>query len=155
MAGSGPSYDCGATDMALLYMTIGECLHRMAAERPENELLISKQQGTRFTYAEFDRLTGQLAKGLVRLGVKKGDRVGIWAVNCWEWVAVQFATAKIGAVLVSINPAYRTRELKYALEQSGTGTLFLMHSFKSSHYYDMLLELCPEIPRSRLGPQHG
>ena len=151
MADRGPSYDCGVADSVLLYMTIGECLHRMAEERPGNDLLVSMQQGRRFTYSEFDGLTDQLAKGLLRLGVKKGDRVGIWAVNCWEWVAVQFATAKTGAVLVNVNPAYRTHELEYALEQSGTETLVLMHSFKSSHYYDMLLELCPEIPRSTPG----
>lgn len=151
MTARGLSYDCGPAEPDLVYMTIGECLHRMAEERPGKDLLISMHQGIRFTYEEFNHLTDQLAKGFLRLGVGRGDRVGIWAVNCWEWVAVQFATAKIGAVLVSINPAYRVQEIKYALEQSGTGTLVLMDSFKSSHYYDMLLELCPEIHRSTPG----
>jgi fatty-acyl-CoA synthase len=150
--GSGtPSYDNGAVDTPLLYMTIGECLRRMAGKQPDREALVSAHQGRRFTYGQFDGLTDQLAKGLLKLGVKKGDRVGIWAVNRWEWVAMQFATPKIGAVLVNINPAYRTHELRYALEQSGTETLVLMHSFKTSLYYEMLLELCPEIPRSAPG----
>jgi len=151
MAERRPSYDCGAVDTALLYMTVGECLSRMAKERPGQDLLISMHQGKRFTYEEFDQLTDQLAKGLVRIGVKQGDRVGIWAVNCWEWVAMQFAAPKIGAVLVSINPAYRIQELKYALERSGTGTFVLMHSFKGSCSYDMLRELCPEISHSTPG----
>ena len=151
MGARRPSYDHGAVDTPLLYMTIGECFHRVAEEHPEKEALISMHQAQRFTYAELDGLTDELAKGLLRLGVKKGDRVGIWAVNCWEWVAMQFATPKIGAILVNINPAYRTHELEYALKQSGTETLVLMHSFKTSHYYDMLLELCPEIPGSTRG----
>ena len=149
---SGPlSYDHGAVDTPLLYMTIGASLRRIAEQNPDREALVSVHQDRRFTYGQFDGLTDQLAKGLLKLGVKKGDRAGIWAVNRWEWVAMQFATAKIGAVLVNINPAYRTHELRYALEQSGTETLVLMHSFKTSLYYEMLLDLCPEIPRSTPG----
>ena len=150
--GSGrASYSHGAVDTPLLYMTIGECLRGIAGQHPEKEALVSVYQDRRFTYSQFDQATDQLAKGLLKLGVKKGDRVGIWAVNRWEWVAMQFATPKIGAVLVNINPAYRTHELRYALEQSGTETLVLMHSFRTSLYYEMLLELCPEIPRSAPG----
>jgi fatty-acyl-CoA synthase len=145
------SYDHGAADTPLLYTHIGECLSRMAGEHPGKDALVSMHQDRRFTYGEFDELTDRLAKGLLRLGIKKGDRVGIWAVNRWEWVAMQFATPKIGAVLVNINPAYRTHELKYALEQSGTETLVLMHDFRTSLYYEMLKELCPEIPRSTPG----
>ncbi len=137
--------------MPLLYMTIGDCLRGIARQHSDREALVSVHQGKRFTYSEFDRATDRLAKGLLNLGVRKGDRVGIWAVNCWEWAAMQFATPKIGAVLVNINPAYRTHELRYALEQSGTETLVLMHSFKTSRYYEMLLEVCPEIPVSRPG----
>ncbi len=151
MGSGSPSYAHGAVDRPLLYMTIGECLRRIAGQHSEKEALVSVHQDRRFTYGQFDQVTDQLAKGLLRLGVKKGDRVGIWAVNCWEWVATQFATSKIGAVLVNINPAYRTHELRYALEQSGTETLVLMHSFRTSLYYEMLLELCPEIPRSTPG----
>ncbi len=150
--GSGrPSYDHGTVDTPLLYMTIGECLQRSVEKYPERESLVSLHQEVRLTYSQFDALTDRLAKGLLKIGVKKGDRVGIWAVNCWEWVATQFATSKIGAILVNINPAYRTHELKYALEQSGTETLVLMHSFKTSLYYEMLLELCPELPGSAPG----
>ena len=155
MGSGSPSYAHGAVDTPLLYMTIGECLRRIAGQHSEKEALVSVHQDRRFTYGQFDQVTDQLAKGLLRLGVKKGDRVGIWAVNCWEWVAMQFATPKIGAVLVNINPAYRTHELRYALEQSGTETLVLMHSFKTSLYYEMLLELCPEIPCSTPGELHA
>lgn len=150
--GSGrPSYDHGTVETPLLYMTIGECLQRSVEKFPEREALVSLHQGVRLTYSQFDALADHLAKGLLKIGVKKGDRVGIWAVSCWEWVATQFATSKIGAILVNINPAYRTHELKYALEQSGTETLVLMHSFKTSLYYEMLLELCPEMPNSERG----
>ncbi len=146
-----PSYDHGTTDVPLLYETIGDCLHRVAGRYPDREVLVSMHQGRRFTYAEFDRLTDLLARGLLRIGVEKGDRVGIWAVNCWEWAAVQFATSKIGAILVNVNPAYRTHELRYALDQSGTSTLVLMHAFKTSRYHEMLLELCPELATSEPG----
>ncbi len=146
-----PSYACGAVDTPLLFMTIGECLRGIAETHPDRESLVSVHQNRRFTYDEFDRMTDELAKGLLQRGIKQGDRVGIWAVNCWEWVAMQFATPKIGAVLVNINPACRTHELRYALEQSGTETLVLMHSFKTSRYYEMLLELCPEIRGSAPG----
>jgi fatty-acyl-CoA synthase len=145
------SYQQGGGDTPLLYRTIGEALRSTAVQHPDKEALVSVHQERRFNYRAFDLLTDQLANGLLKLGVKKGDRVGIWAVNCWEWVAMQFATPKIGAVLVNINPAYRTHELRYALEQSGTETLVLMHSFKTSRYYEMLLELCPELPRSKPG----
>ncbi len=151
MGSGSASYDHGRVETPLLYMTIGACLKGSVEKFPEKESLVSVHQNVRFTYGEFDRLTDQLAKGFLRIGVKKGDRVGIWAVNCWEWVATQFATSKIGAILVNINPAYRTHELKYALEQSGTETLVLMHAFKTSRYYEMLLELCPEIPGSAPG----
>lgn len=146
-----PSFDHGTGDTALLYRTIGGFMDDMVAQVPDNDALVSVQQQRRFTYREFGEVTDALARGLLDLGVAPGDRVGIWGVNVWEWVAVQFATAKMGAVLVNINPAYRTHELEYALRQSETETLILMEEFKSSKYLDMLLELCPEIPSSEAG----
>lgn len=151
MASQALSYDCGRTEEPLLYSPIGDFLTEIAGRFSENDALVSVYQDRRFTYREFDRITGELARGLMKLGVAKGDRVGIWAVNRWEWVAAQFATAKIGAILVNINPAYRTHELRYALEQSQTQTLILMDSFKQSLYREMLLEICPELERSRPG----
>lgn len=151
MATQALSYDCGRTEEPLLYSPIGDFLAEIAARFPENDALVSVYQDRRFTYREFDQITGELARGLMKLGVAKGDRVGIWAVNRWEWVVTQFATAKIGAILVNINPAYRTHELRYALEQSQTQTLILMDSFKQSLYRQMLLEICPEAERSRPG----
>jgi len=146
-----PSYDHGRTDDPLLYKTLGDCLEEIAQRFPDNDALVSVHQGKRFSYRAFDRQASLLAKGLMKLGIEKGDRVGIWAVNVWEWVVTQFATAKIGAILVNINPAYRTHELLYALEQSATQTLILMESFKQSLYWEMLLEICPEIAGAEPG----
>ncbi len=146
-----PSYDVGTLDFPLLYTTIGEKLSETAERFPDNEALVSVDQNRRFTYREFDRLTDQLAKGLHKLGIRRGERIGLWSINRWEWTATQFATAKIGAVLVNINPAYRTHELKYALEQSQTHSLVLLDAFKTSRYKEMLLEICPELPSSTPG----
>ncbi|MEW6442953.1 MAG: AMP-binding protein [bacterium] len=145
------SYDYGKTEDPLLYTPIGDYLGEIAQRVPQNDALVSVYQDKRFTYREFDRITSDFAKGLMRLGIAKGDRVGIWAVNRWEWVLTQFATAKMGAILVNINPAYRTHELKYALQQSGTQTLILMDSFKQSQYREMLLSICPEADRAKPG----
>src|SRR5262245_8557751 len=94
-----------------------------ATRFPRGEALVVCHQCVRLTYEEFQSRVSQIAKGLMALGVRKGDRVGIWSFNCEEWVLAQFATAAIGAILVNINPAYGTRELAYALKQSGTHTL--------------------------------
>ncbi len=140
-----PSYDHGSSELRLLYMTIGEVFDMIAEKHPNAECLVSRPQQARFTYAEFQTITNNLAKGFLRLGIKRGDRVGIWSINRWEWVAVQIATAKIGAILVNINPAYRTHELEYTLTQSGTQTIVLMESFKTSLYLNMLRDICPEL----------
>ena len=145
MASAKLSYDFGPTDIPLLFSTIGATLKDTAKKHPDTDALVSVYQNVRFTYAEFDAITDKLAKGLMKLGIGHGTKVGMWAVNRWEWTAVQFATAKAGAVLVNINPAYRTHELKYSLQQSETNTIILMDSFKSSKYREMLMEVAPEI----------
>jgi len=154
MTAKNPSYEHGSSDLRLLYITIGELLDYIAGIYPDNESLVSVYQDKRFTYREFNALTDDLAKGLRGIGVGRGDRVAMWAVNRWEWVAVQFATAKLGAVLVNINPAYRTHELEYALKQSEAQTLILMDSFKASMYREMLLSICPELEGSKPGALH-
>ncbi|MBU1240220.1 AMP-binding protein, partial [Myxococcota bacterium] len=146
-----PSYDYGTQDFPLQYVTIGEMLEATAQKFPDNEAIVSIHENKRLTYREFDRIVSDLAKGLLKIGIKRGDRVGVWGLNRWEWTAAQFATAKIGAVQVNINPAYRTHELKYALNQSETQSIILMHSFKQSKYKDMLLEVCPELADAKPG----
>jgi len=151
MTVKNPSYDFGGTDIPLLYTTVGEILSQSASKFPGNEALVARHQNKRFTYKEFDEITTQFANALLELGIKKGDKVGMWSPNNWEWITVQFATAKIGAVLVNINPAYRTHELKYALNQSETTTLILLDEFKTSKYLEMVKELCPELENSEPG----
>ncbi|MBN2724491.1 MAG: AMP-binding protein [Deltaproteobacteria bacterium] len=145
MTAKKPSYEAGSTDFPFIYSTIGETLKNTAAGYPDNEAIVDIHQNKRYTYSEFDRITDDLAKGFHRIGITRGQRIGLWAVNRWEWTATQFATAKIGAVVVNINPAYRTHELKYALNQSETTSIVLMNNFKSSKYKEMLLEVAPEI----------
>ncbi|HEU0004897.1 MAG TPA: AMP-binding protein [Terriglobia bacterium] len=145
------SYSCGSAEPALLGRTIDEILSESAARFPHGEALVVCHQGVRLTYAEFQSKVRQTAKGLLALGIRNGDRVGIWACNCEEWVLTQFATAAIGAILVNINPAYGTRELDYALRQSGTHTLVFHSHFKQSNYPAILEEICPEIAQCRQG----
>ncbi len=149
------SYDHGSSEFPLVYTTVGELFDATAEKFPDTECVVSVHQGARFTYREFREITDNLAKGLLSLGVRRGDRVGVWSINRWEWIAVQFATAKIGAVLLNVNPAYRTHELQYVLQQSGAATMILMDAFKSSAYKKMLCEICPEIPLSQPGDLHA
>lgn len=148
---SSLSYACGEGTPALLGVTIGEALDRTARQYPDLEALVVRHQKLRLTYAGLNAQVTQVAQGLLQLGVKKGDRVAIWAANCAEWVLAQFATARIGALLVNINPAYGTRELEYALKQSRTQTLIFQSHFKRSNYVAMLEEVCPEISQCRAG----
>src|SRR4051794_35517352 len=135
------SYAAGETTQPLLEETIGANLERIVAEHGEREALVEVSTGRRWTYAELDADVDALARGLLALGIEKGDRVGIWAPNCAEWTVVQYATAKVGAILVNINPAYRTHELAYVLNQSGLRLLFSAESFKGSDYRAMLEEV--------------
>jgi fatty-acyl-CoA synthase len=139
------SYSHGASASPLLGETIGANLRRIAAAHPEAEALVDVPTGRRWTYAAFDAETDTLARGLIARGLQAGDRVGIWAPNCAEWVLLQYATAKAGVILVNINPAYRSHELSYALRQSGVRVLVSAESFKTSNYRGMIDEVRPEL----------
>ena len=141
-----PSHAAGPSEPPLLEETIGATLRRVAAAQGDREALVARHQGIRLSYAELDAASDRLACALLALGVEQGDRIGIWAPNCAEWVLTQFATARIGAVLVNINPAYRTTELRYALAQSGCRALIAARAFKSSDYVAMVDEVRPELP---------
>ena len=132
------SYTNGASNIPLLGETIDENLRKTVAKFPNNDALISAHQHYRATYTEFYEQVTAVAKGLIGLGVKSGDRVGIWSPNCYEWTLLQYATAKIGAIMVNINPAYRTSELIYVINQSGLSYIFSAIQFKTSHYKKMI-----------------
>ncbi|GAA4809825.1 AMP-binding protein [Tomitella cavernea] len=140
------SYAQGEGAPPLLEQTIGANLAATTVRHPEREALVDCAVGLRWNYTELRTAVRRLAAGLLRTGVRTGDRVGIWAPNRWEWVIVQFATAEIGAVLVNINPAYRAFELEYALEKSGITAVFAAESFKDSDYRAMLDEVAPRCP---------
>lgn len=132
------SYTNGTSNIPLLGETIDENLRKTVAKFPNNDALISAHQHYRATYTEFYEQVTAVAKGLIALGVKSGDRVGIWSPNCYEWTLLQYATAKIGAIMVNINPAYRTSELIYVINQSGLSYIFSAIQFKTSHYKKMI-----------------
>jgi fatty-acyl-CoA synthase len=132
------SYAAGELEPPLLEETIGANFERTVAEHPAREALVEVASGRRWTWAELDRDVDELARGLIAAGLEKGDRVGIWAPNCAEWTLVQYATAKAGLVLVNVNPAYRTHELAYAVNQSGMRLLISAASFKTSDYRSMV-----------------
>jgi len=137
------SYDAGPISPPILEETIGANFERIVEANPDGEALVDVIPGRRWTYAELNAEIDLIARGLMSLGVQRGDRVGVWSPNCAEWTMVQYATAKIGAVLVNINPAYRTHELGYALNQSGVRTLVTATAFKSSDYRSMVEEVRP------------
>jgi fatty-acyl-CoA synthase len=140
------SYSHGASGTELLGETIGANLRRIAARYPQAEVLVDAPTGRRWTYAQFDADTDVLASGLITAGLLAGDRVGIWAPNCAEWVQLQYATAKAGIILVNINPAYRGHELGFALRQSGVRLLVSAQSFKTSDYRAMIDEVRADLP---------
>jgi fatty-acyl-CoA synthase len=154
---SDPSYVHGASPVALLGETIGQNLDRTAARVPDNDALVSVHQGVRMTYAQFHAAVEEVARGLLALGIEPGERVGIWSPNNAEWVTLQYATAKVGAILVNVNPAYRASELAYALGQSGVSTLVLAPRFRQADYLDMLDQVAGDLPalarRVVLGPE--
>ncbi|MDN5860001.1 MAG: AMP-binding protein, partial [Pseudonocardia sp.] len=138
-----PSYASGVSDVPLLGDTIGDNFDRTAAAYPDREALVEVPTGRRWTYAQLRVDVDTVALGLLAQGVAKGDRVGIWAPNVAEWTLVQYATAKLGAILVNINPAYRTHELEYVLNQAGISALVSATSFKTSDYAGMITEVRP------------
>jgi fatty-acyl-CoA synthase len=139
------SYHHRGGDSALLGSTIPAHLADICARYPDNEALVSLPQQRRLSYAQLDAEVAALAKGLLGCGFGSGDRIGIWSTNNIEWVLLQLASARIGAILVNINPAYRTRELGYALQRSEVNGLFMIPAFRSSDYVAMLTELIPEL----------
>jgi len=136
-----PSYAHGASPVPLLGETIGANLDRIAARFPGHDAVVSVHQNRRLTYAQFAAETDRLAKAFVAAGVEHGERVGIWSPNSLEWVLAQYATAKVGAILVNVNPAYRLSELEYALRQSGVSTLITLDRYKTSEYLAMVREV--------------
>ena len=140
----------GATSVPLLEETIPQNLARTVAAHGGRDALVSVEQGLRYTYTEFATEVDRLARGLMAIGVDKGDRVGIWSTNYAEWVLVQYATARIGAILVTINPAYRSSELEFVLEQSGISVLVAVESFLTSDYRSIIEEVWDRVPAERV-----
>ncbi|MFJ2576835.1 AMP-binding protein [Kitasatospora aureofaciens] len=144
------SYSSGTSDVPLLGDTIGENLDRAGRSFPGRDALVDRATARRWTYAELAADVDALALGLFDLGIAKGDRVGIWAPNCAEWTLTQYATAKLGAILVTVNPAYRSHELEYVLNQAGIRLLVAAPTFKTSDYAAMIEEVrprCAELER--------
>ncbi len=152
---NGLSYVRGSTDIALSDATVGRLLRDTAARFPDRPAVVFREQGIQWTWREFADEVDVLAAGLVSSGIKPGDRVGIWSPNRVEWLLTQFATARIGAILVNVNPAYRLAELEYALNKSGCCALITAESFKTSKYVDMLQALAPEFAQCEPGQLHA
>jgi fatty-acyl-CoA synthase len=142
------SYSYNGSEETLIGETIGQMFERIAQTYPDNEALVYAPRNERYTYREFYNLCCKAAKSFLVLGLEKGDRIAIWSTNHPEWVIVQFATALIGAILVTVNPAYKTHELEYCLQNSETQTLVLIPHFKSSNYIDMVYKVVPEAKTS-------
>ena len=148
MADTNLSHVVGASGPPLIEYTIGEALARAAQQWPDRLALISVHQGIRWTYRELLQRADRLAAGFLDIGVRPGDRIGIWSPNCAEWTLTQFAAARIGAVLVTINPAYRLSEVEYTLNKVGVKVLVAAERFKNSDYIGMVEQLAPEIART-------
>jgi fatty-acyl-CoA synthase len=142
------SYAIGETEPALIEQTIGENFETIVAAHGDNEALVEFASGRRWTYAQLDADVNAFARGLLAAGIAKGDRVGVWAPNCAEWTIVQYAAAKVGAILVNVNPAYRTHEFAYAANQSGLRLLIAATDFKTSNYRAMVEEVWERVSAS-------
>lgn len=149
------SHVFGATEPPLLELTIGDFLQHRAAETGDALALSARHQGIRWTWRQLAHEADRLATGLLSLGLRPGDRVGIWAPNCAEWALAQFATARIGLILVTINPAYRAREAEHALRDVGCRALIMSRAFKTSDYLAMLIEIAPELMAAKPGALHA
>ena len=145
------SYVSGTSEKPLLYRTVGEVLTDAAAAFPDRDAIVVRHQDVRWSFEEFDRRVDAVARGLLACGLQRGERVGIWAPNCAEWLLTMFATARAGLILVNINPAYRTTELEFALRQVGCRMLIFAPAFKTSNYMGMLNQLIPQLAESRAG----
>ncbi|XP_041265245.1 medium-chain acyl-CoA ligase ACSF2, mitochondrial isoform X3 [Onychostruthus taczanowskii] len=145
------SYIQGPTDIPLLDKTMGQCLDQTVERFPDREALVFCRDGVRKTFAQFKEEVDQAAAGLLALGLRKGDRLGMWGPNKYEWVLMQFATAQAGIILVSVNPAYQASELEFVLRKVGCKALVFPHQFKTQNYYDILKQSCPELEKSSPG----
>jgi fatty-acyl-CoA synthase len=139
----------------ILQITIGDLLEEKARLQPDHEAVVYTERALRWTYEELNLKCRQAAKGLMKLGIEKGEHVAIWASNTPEWILSQFSTGKMGAVLVTVNTNYRTAELEYLLRQSDSTTIILMEEFRGASYIDMLYEICPELSDSEPGNLHS
>jgi fatty-acyl-CoA synthase len=137
--------------MKLIETTLGSLLEEMTATHPEKDFIVYSDRNLRFTYTQFNERVNQLAKGLMELGIKKGSHVGLWATNVPDWLTFMFATAKIGAVLVTVNPDYKLHELEYLVKQADLDTLCIIDSYKDSDYIQIVNELVPELKTSSRG----
>ena len=140
------AYEAGPTDVDLIDETIPQNLSHTIDAHPHREALVSRHQGIRWTYEQFGHRVADLAKSLMHAGLEKGDRLGLWSPNYAEWTLVQYATAEIGVILVNINPAYRSHELEYALNQSGCRWVIAAPEFKTSNYVEMVAEVADRVP---------
>ncbi|MFL5694875.1 MAG: AMP-binding protein, partial [Ktedonobacteraceae bacterium] len=145
------SYTNGTSDTPLLGLTIGDMFDQTVEKFPDHPALISRQQNIRLTYRELQTQVNQCAKGLLHMGFQKGQRIGIWSPNRAEWCITQFATSKVGVILVNINPSYRLHELEYALKQSGCSAIVISPAFKTSNYTEMITTLAPELVQCEPG----
>ena len=143
------AYVRGPLDASLLQQTVGQTLRRTVERFGDREALVVRHQHYRATYGQLWDEVSLAARGLLARGVNKGDRIGIWAPNRHEWVVTQFATARIGAILVTINPAYKAAELEYALDKSGVSFLLLARRFRQADYRSILEDVRPRCPRLR------
>eukprot|EP00794_Sanderia_malayensis_P008975 gene8975-9933_t len=145
------SYCHGIGGATLIGETIGQRMDKITEMYPDRECVVFVDDNKRATFADFREEVDKIAAGLLALGLKKGDRVGMWGPNCMEWTLVQYATARTGMILVNVNPAYRSHELNYALNKVGCKALIMLPSFKTSYYYDVLLDIAPELESSMPG----
>lgn len=149
------SYARGATDTPLIETTVGAWFDRIAAQYPDNEAVVSCHQGLRFSYRQLQSQCDALASGLLTIGLQPHDRLGIWLNNSAEWLMIQLAAAKIGVVLVNLNPAYKSSELEYALRKSGCKALITMTRFKTTDYMELLRDVLPELDQATPGALHA
>ncbi|WLG21511.1 AMP-binding protein [Pseudomonas sp. FP1154] len=149
------SYTRGSQDKTLLAHTIGEAFDQTVARYPDGEALVVRHQALRYTWRQLAEAVDLHARALLALGLKAGDRLGVWAPNCAQWCISQFASAKIGVILVNINPAYRSSELEYVLKQSGCQWLVCAAAFKTSDYHAMVQALAPELAEQSIGQLHS
>src|SRR5579859_7065458 len=148
---SSSSFVSGTSDRPLLYRTVDGALKAAVDQVPDRPALVVPFQSVRLTFAEFDREVERVARGMLASGLESGERVGIWAPNCAEWILTMFGAARAGLILVNINPAYRTSELEFALRLVGCRALVFAPRFKTSDYVAMLQSLIPELPASAPG----